>query len=53
MREELLKLLSEYKETKECIELGINWIDKKDYAQGKLDLVNIIIADLQKLAEKN
>lgn len=53
MREELVKLLSEYKETKDCIELGINWIDKKDYAQGKLDLVNTIIADLEKLTKEN
>lgn len=50
MKEELLKLLNEYKETKNCLEMGMDWLQQKDYAQGKLDLVNTIIEDLQKLA---
>ena len=53
MREELIKtLLNEYKETEKALELGINWLADKDYAKGKLDLVKVIIADLEKLSKE-
>lgn len=53
MSEELIKtLLNEYKETEKALELGINWLTDKDYAKGKLDLVKVIIADLEKLSDK-
>jgi len=53
MREELVKkLLDEYKETEKALELGINWLDQKDYAMGKLDLVKVIIADLEELSKE-
>jgi len=53
MNEDLIKLLNEYKETEEGINLGIEWIKNKDYAQGKLDLIKTIIADLEKLTKEN
>lgn len=49
MNSELLKLLSEYKEEKRCLEMGIEWQRDKYYAKGKLEKVNVIIADLEKL----
>ena len=53
MREELVKkLLNEYKETEEALELGIDWLNDKDYAKGKLDLVKVIIADLEELSKE-
>lgn len=52
MKTELIKLLEEYKETEKCLNLGINWLNEKDYAKGKLDLVKVIIADLERLSEK-
>lgn len=53
MREELVnKLLDEYKETAKALELGIDWLNEKDYAKGKLDLVKVIIADLENLAKE-
>ena len=52
MKEELIKLLQEYKATEEGLKLGIDWLNEKDYAKGKLDLVKVIIADLEKLAQK-
>lgn len=52
MKAELRKLLEEYKETEKCLNLGINWLNEKDYAKGKLDLVKVIIADLERLSEK-
>lgn len=45
--ESLLKLLKEYKETKRCLEIGLNFLEEKDYAKGKLDIVNTIIKDLE------
>lgn len=53
MNEKLVNLLNEYKETERCISLGLNWVDKKDYAQGKLDLIKTIISDLEKLSKEN
>lgn len=53
MREESIKkLLEEYKETERSLELGIEWLNEKDYAKGKLDLVKIIIADLERLSKE-
>jgi hypothetical protein len=49
MNSELVKLLAEYKEEKRCLEMGIEWLIEKDYAIGKLEKVNVIIADLEKL----
>lgn len=52
MREELIKkMLEEYKETEKALELGIDWLNEKDYAMGKLDLVKVIIKDLEQLSE--
>ena len=53
MREELInKLLNEYKETEKALELGIGWLNEKDYAKGKLDLVKVIIKDLESLSKE-
>lgn len=49
MSDELIKLLDEYKEEKRCLGMGIEWLIEKDYAIGKLEKVNLIIADLEKL----
>ena len=53
MREELInKLLNEYKETEKALEIGIDWLNEKDYAKGKLDLVKVIIKDLENLSKE-
>ncbi|SHJ74782.1 hypothetical protein SAMN02745163_02500 [Clostridium cavendishii DSM 21758] len=52
MKDELVKLLSEYKETEKCMEMGMDWLSDKEYAKGKLDLVKVIIADLEKLSKE-
>jgi hypothetical protein len=49
MQEEILKLLSEYKETETLMIKYINLLNDKDYAQGKLDLIKTIISDLESL----
>ena len=33
MREELDKLISEYNETKRCLEMGIEWLPENDFAK--------------------
>ena len=50
MREELNKLISEYNETKRCLEMGIEWLPEN--AKAKLDMLNVIIGDLEKLSKK-
>lgn len=56
MKEEVGKLLEElleeYKATEEGLNLGIDWLKEKDYAKGKLDLVKVIIADLEKITKE-
>lgn len=52
MENELVKLLNEYKETEEALGLGMDWLIEKDYAKGKLDLVKVIIADLERLTKE-
>lgn len=47
--EKLENLLKEYKETERCIELYMDYVEDKDYAQGKLEIVKMIIADLEKV----
>lgn len=50
MKEDIEKLLAEYKEAQRTMELGMAWLKEKDYAEGKLEIVKMIIADLEKLA---
>ena len=49
----ILKLLSEYKETEQCLSMGIDWLNDPDYAKGKLDLVKVIISDLENLLKES
>ena len=49
MQEEVLRLLGEYKETEALMTKYINLLNEKDYAQGKIDLIKIIISDLENL----
>lgn len=49
MNEKLIKLLDEYKETKRCLELGISLVDQKEYAKGKLEIVNMMIVDIERM----
>lgn len=50
MREELIKLINEYKETEFAIENYMGLLDEKNYAKGKLDIVKVIISDLEKIS---
>lgn len=50
MNEKLMKLLEEYKEAERSIELVLDYVEDKDYGKGKLEIVKIVIADLEKIA---
>ncbi|MGL5378865.1 hypothetical protein [Clostridium sp.] len=52
MKDKLIKLIDEYRETEKCLNMGLEWLQEKDYAQGKLDIVKVIIEDLEKLVEE-
>lgn len=52
MKEELIKLINQYKETEFAIEKYMVLLDEKKYAQGKLDIVKVIISDLEKVLKK-
>ncbi len=47
--EELTKLLEEYQETEKSIYMALEFVDDKDYGKGKLEVVQMIIRDLQRL----
>ncbi|MDU1314605.1 hypothetical protein [Clostridium septicum] len=52
MKDELMRLLEEYKETEFAMEKYMDLLNEKDYAQGKLDFVKVIISDLEKLVKE-
>ena len=49
MQEEILRLLNQYKETETIMTQYLNLLNEKDYAQGKIDLIKKVIADLENL----
>ncbi|MGL4850236.1 MAG: hypothetical protein ACRC28_15205 [Clostridium sp.] len=49
MSNNVKNLLNEYKETKRCLEMGIEWLPSNDFAKAKLEVVNMIIADLENI----
>lgn len=52
MEESISQLLQEYKSTKECLESGLKWLPKNECAKSKIDVINMVISDLEKLQEK-
>lgn len=52
MAEGLIKLIEEYKSTKESLECGLKWLPKNDYAKSKIEVMNMIIQDLEELKKE-
>jgi len=52
VKDEISKLISEYKETEKCLSLGLDWSDDNDFARAKLEVVKVIINDLENLSNK-
>jgi hypothetical protein len=52
MVENIAQLLSEYKSTKECLECGLQWLPKNEYAKSKIEVINMVINDLEQLEKQ-
>lgn len=52
MAESVSQLLQEYRSTKECLETGLKWLPKNDYAKSKIEVINMVIRDLEKLEKQ-
>lgn len=52
MVERVTELLQEYRSTKECLETGLKWLPKNEYAKSKIEVINMIIMDLEQLEKK-
>lgn len=52
MVENISQLLSEYKSTKECLECGLKWLPKNEYAKSKIEVINMVIQDLEQLEKQ-
>jgi len=52
MVENISQLLNEYKSTKECLESGLKWLPKNEYAKSKIEVINMVISDLEQLEKQ-
>ncbi|WP_196244928.1 hypothetical protein [Clostridium beijerinckii] len=52
MVENITQLLQEYKSTKECLESGLKWMPKNEYAKSKIEVINMVINDLEQLEQQ-
>jgi len=52
MIENVTQLLKEYKSTKECLESGLKWLPKNEYAKSKIEVINMVINDLEQLEKQ-
>lgn len=52
MLENVTQLLNEYKSTKKCLESGLKWLPKNEYAKSKIEVINMVISDLEQLEKK-
>ena len=52
MVENISQLLNEYKSTKECLECGLKWLPKNEYAKSKIEVINMVIQDLEQLEKQ-
>ena len=52
MVQNIAQLLDEYKSTKECLESGLKWLPKNEYAKSKIEVINMVISDLEQLEKQ-
>lgn len=52
MSEKVAQLLNEYKITKESLETGLKWLPKNEYAISKIEVINMVIMDLERLEKQ-
>lgn len=51
MREELLKLIREYKETGNSLNSGLEWMPNNESAKSKIEVINMIVEDLENIVK--
>ncbi|NME82589.1 hypothetical protein [Clostridium sp. SM-530-WT-3G] len=51
MSEGIVELIEMYKSTKESLECGLKWLPGNIYAKSKIEVMNMIIQDLEKLRD--
>jgi hypothetical protein len=51
MVENIGQLLKEYRSTKECLEDGLKWLPKNEYAKSKIEIIDMVIRDLEQLEQ--
>ncbi len=49
MREELLRLINEYKETGNSLNSGLEWMPDNESAKSKIEVINMIVEDLENI----
>ncbi len=49
MRDELVKLIKEYKDTGRCLKSGLEWMPDNEVAKSKIDIINMVIEDLENI----
>ncbi len=49
VREKLMKLINEYKETGESLNIGLEWMPDNDSARSKIEVINMIVEDLENI----
>lgn len=52
MADNVKQLLQEYRSTKECLESGLKWLPKNEYAKSKIEVINMVIQDLEQLEKQ-
>ena len=52
MADGISELIEEYKSAKESLECGLKWLPTNDSARSKIDVINMIIKDLEKLVSE-
>ena len=49
MKEKLLKLKKEYEDMEHCLVKALDLVDNKEYGEGKLEIVRMILKDIDGL----
>ena len=52
MVQNIAQLLNEYKSRMECLECGLKWLPKNEYAKSKIEVINMVINDLEQLEKQ-
>lgn len=49
MRDELVRLINEYKDTGKSLRSGLEWLPNNEAARSKIEVINMVIEDLENI----